>query len=225
MGFLSDAEALVGQGPSTYDLEPTTKKLIKSQNDQLAAPSTDQLLKGVGNAGDGLLVPNQAYNYSTGLGGDSGAGGYNVLDAMRERNSKRSADYINTLKRELNLAQPARDAGRLKMVGQNLASQAEVTLNNNRILKQYDLDKRRLEQYKQQQKDSILGSILGVIGTIGGVALGAATGGVGGVALGLGTKLAGNAAAAYGGGKTPGDFTSEGTFGKGSGLSLFGGKT
>lgn len=195
MSDFDTAQDLINQGPNTYDLDDKTKALLDEQDSRLKAPSTEALLKGVGAPGEGLLTPKQSYNYSAALGGDTGRSNERVIDAIALRNQKRSADYINSMKRELALNEPVTDAGRLRMAGQNIASRAEVALNNNKILKQYDLDKRRLELYRQQQKDGILASILGVIGTIGGVALGVATGGAAAPLVGAGLASAGGKAA------------------------------
>lgn len=193
---LQEAENLLGQGPKTYDLENDTKRLLEEQRKRLMVPSTEELLGAVGTPGQGLLTPTPTYDYSVGLGGESADMGTRVTDAITRRNVRNSADYINNLKNNLKLTAPVRDAKNLRQVGQGLSREAEVKLNNNKILKQYDLDKRRLEQYKQQQKDSILASVLGVIGAIGGVALGVATGGIAAPAAAAigGTKMAGNLA-------------------------------
>lgn len=177
MSDLEQAEHLVGQGPNTYDLDTDTKRLLAEQKKRLMAPTTDQLLGVVGTPGQGFLTPTPSYDFSAGLGGDSASQGQAVTDAISQRNVNRSADYINNLKTNLKLNQPIRDANNMKMAGQNMARESEVALNNNRIRKQWELDKKRLETYKQQQKDSILASILGVVGAIGGTVLGAITGG------------------------------------------------
>lgn len=174
---LQEADYLLSQGPKTYDLEGSTKQILEQQKKRLMTPSTEELLKGVGTPGSGLLTPAPAYDFSVGLGGQAASEGTRVADAIADRNQRRSADYINTLKNELKLTAPARDAKNVRMSGQNMARESEVALNNNKIRKQYDLDKKRLEQYKQQQKDSILASVLGVVGAIAGTALGVVTGG------------------------------------------------
>jgi hypothetical protein len=197
---LREAESLM-TGPATYDLEGSTKQLLADQKKRLMTPSTEELLQGVGTPGSGLLTPAPTYDFSVGLGGQAASEGTRVADAISGRNQRRSEDYINTLKNELKLTAPARDAKNVRMVGQNMARESEVALNNNRIRKQYDLDKKRLEQYKQQQKDSILASVLGVIGTIGGVALGVATGGAGFAGMAAASALGGAA------GKAASNFT------------------
>lgn len=174
---LDQAESLLGQGANTYDLDTDTKRLLAEQKKRLTTPSTEELLGAVGTPGAGLLTPTPTYDFSVGLGGQAASEGTRVADAISGRNQRRSNDYINTLKNELKMTAPVRDARNMRSAVQNMGRESEVQLNNNRILKQYDLDKRRLEQYKQQQKDSILASVLGVIGAIGGVAVGVATGG------------------------------------------------
>lgn len=169
MSDVQHIEAMLGHGPNTYDLDENTKRLMEEQRKKLLVPSTEGLVGAVDQAG--LMPQQQPYDFSVGLGGDTGQSAARVHDAITQRNQSQSQDYINTLKRELKLAEPARDAGNLRAYGQNLGREAEVKLNNNRIVKQWDLDKRRLEQYKQQQKDGILASILGIVGTITGVGL------------------------------------------------------
>lgn len=166
-------------GPQTTELDPTTKRLLEAQKKRLGENSTEQLLAGVGQAGpSGLLSAQPAYDYSVALGGDSARSGAAVADAISGRNQRNSNDYINTMKNQLAMMAPARDAEKLRGVGKNIAAETEVALQNNKIIKQFDLDKRRVEQYKQQRKDSILAGILGVIGTITGVGVAAATGSV-----------------------------------------------
>jgi hypothetical protein len=190
---LEQAENLLSRGPNTYELDPNTKRLLEEQKKKLTTPTTDDLLGVVGTPGQGLLTPQPTYDYSVGLGGDAAQQGQRVADAISHRNIARSTDYITSLKNNLKMNQPVRDASNMKMAGQSMARQSEVDLNNNRIRKQWDLDKKRLEQYKQQQKDSILASVLGVIGAIGGTALGIATGGLAApVVGGMVGKMAGD---------------------------------
>lgn len=210
---LAEAESLLASGPKTYDLEPDTKRLLEEQRKRLTKPSTQDLLGVLGKPGQGLVTPTQSYDYSAGLGGESATMGQSIADAVAKRNEAKSRDYINSLSKELELTAPARDAKNMRLAGQNLARESEVALNNNRIRKQYDLDRRRLELYKQQQKDGILASVLGVVGAIAGTALGVVTGGAG---FGL-------TAAALGGmaGKTVAEgFTKETAFNQGNGPSL-----
>lgn len=203
---LEQMENELGKGPKTYDLEDDTKRLLEEQRKRLMVPSTEELLGAVGTPGQGLLTPTPTYDYSVGLGGQSADTGARVTDALTKRNIANSTDYINNLKNNLKLSAPVRDAKNLRQVGQGYVNEVEVKLNNNKILKQYDLDKRRLAQYKQQQKDSILASVLGVVGAVAGAALGVVTGGAGfaltGAALGA---MAGKKGGEMAGGPPPAD--------------------
>jgi hypothetical protein len=183
MSDLAQAEGMLSVGANTYDLDDSTKRLLEERKKRLNTPTTEELLGVIGTPGQGLMTPTPAYDFSASLGGDSAAQGQAVTDAISRRNVDRSTDYINNLKSNLKMTQPVRDAGNLKQLGQNMARESEVALNNHRIKKQWDLDRKRLELYKQQQKDGVLASVLGVVGAVAGTALGVMTGGAGFAAM------------------------------------------
>lgn len=191
MSYIDQIDTLMASGPQTTEIDPATKKLIDAQRKRLETDSTDTLLQGVGNAGQGLMSQQPAYDFNAALGGDSATQGKQVIDAIGSRNNARSNDYISRLKNELRMTAPARDAEKLRMSGQILGKQTETDLQNNKIKKQYELDKKRVAQYKQQQKDAVLASILGTIGTIVGTGAGALIGG--GAGASIGAKAGGTA--------------------------------
>ncbi len=186
----------MASGPQTTQIDPNTKRLMEEQRKRLMQDSTESLLQGVGTPGQGLMSQQPAYDYSAGLGGDSAQMGKRVTDAISSRNNARSGDYISRLKRELALTAPARDAAKLRTARTSLQGESDVAVHNEKILKQFDLDKRRVEQYKQQQKDSVLASIIGVAAAVAGTALAVVTGGAAAPLAAAGiagaAKMAGN---------------------------------
>lgn len=173
--------------PNKLNLSDATRKIIDGQPQQLAARSG--LLK------SGLVQSNAApvsgFNTAIGM-----AGGDGLSAALQSRASERTGGFINRLKSKIDYEEPMDRLRGEKQYASNLGKSSRVDLHNMERDNQYRLDKKRIELQKQQQADSVLGSVLGIIGTVVGVALAPFTGGAslaGVAALGVAGGAVGSA--------------------------------
>lgn len=134
----------------------------------------DTLTKDLGKNSAEFAVPSDAGRQGTAMGGPDNTS--DVVNAIAKRNLARNNDYVNTISSGIKMQAPAEQAQGMAQHLNNLAAQANVLNNNYNLQKQYDLDQRQVALFVQQQQDSILAGILGVLGTIGGAIVGGLTG-------------------------------------------------
>jgi hypothetical protein len=182
------AESLsVGQG-----IDPETGALIESSRKRLLN-TTPAIIDKVGTDKVGNDFTELKRRNSAMGGGDN-----SIYEALRQRNEARTGDLVGAMTRDVQMMAPVREATGLAQVGQNYRTQAGFDLKRNQVEMQKEANKFRVKMYRQQQQDALLGGILGIVGTIGGIALGAVTGGAGlgllGAAKGAGAATAGGMA-------------------------------
>lgn len=150
-------------------VDPSVLDAIQKQQAQASAAPTQGIAESLG---FGNTSPKQ---FNAALGGPVDASD-SIAKAVQSRNMSRSKDFINNLKRGIELENPLREAKAASQAGSNLGHVADMNLMNYKIQRQNQLDKQRIELYKQQQRDAILGGILGFVGTITGGVIGGKVG-------------------------------------------------
>jgi len=171
---MDQVETLLNAGPSTNQINQQTIDAI-SQNQKNVMSTTPSILKGVATE-QGFLTPKSTNQFGSALGGSQGDIAQAVSGAIGQRNLRRSDDFVGSLSRDIALNAPVRESARLNQSIQNMSGVAANKINNLNIMNQYNLDKNRLELYKQTQSNSLIAGILGVIGTVGGVVAGSFAG-------------------------------------------------
>lgn len=170
---MADLEQLAGSVTGPQGLDPETNNLIEEQRKRLLNTTAGIVDKvggdKIGNDFSELGRRNAA------MGGADNS----VYEALRKRNEARTADLVGAMTRDVAMMAPSRESKGLAQVGQNYRTQAGFELKQQQVEMQKAANKYRVKMYRQQQQDALLGGILGILGTIGGVALGAATGGAG----------------------------------------------
>ena len=138
----------------------------------------------------GFLRPESGIRAGGALGGDDQTA--NVFNALGLRSERHADDYVNNLKRGIELNAPViRSAGYGQQAG-NVNALGQIELNNYRVMKQQQMNQIRVGVFEQQQQQSLIAGILGILGTIGGAVIGAAVGGpVGALAGATAGKAAG----------------------------------
>lgn len=137
----------------------------------------------------GFLTPPAAARAGAALGGPDQTA--NVLGALGLRNQRMSDDYVNNMKQGIELNAPVtKQAGFNQQLG-NINQLGQINLNNYKIMKQQQMNQTRVQIFEQQQQQSLIAGILGIIGSIGGAVIGGLTGGPVGAAAGAaaGSKL------------------------------------
>lgn len=179
-------EDFLNTPPPNPTVDPTTMGLIHGYqaNSQNTTP-------GIIN---GIDAPqfNQAAastRQGTALGGQDQTD--SVAAALNARNSKASTDFVNNLKSNISMNAPVRQMAASQQSLQNLQGVNQVQQANYQIQKQQWLNEQRVQIYRQQQQNSILAGILGIVGAGIGTVVGAAVGGGPGAVAGaaLGSKL------------------------------------
>lgn len=184
---MDELDAAVAQGLQKQKLAPE----YEDQLDERKKKLTNSTALITGNLGAGGFDNVQSPRYNTALGMPSSGPESDVYRAVTERNQRRNDDFVNTLKRDVEYMAPVREAQGLKQLGSDYGKVSEVAINNQKIENQQQLNERRLKLYRQQQADSILGGILGILGTVAGAALAPLTGGLSlAPALGAATTVA-----------------------------------
>lgn len=169
---MADLEQLAGSVTGPQGLDPQTNTLIEEQRKRLLNTTAGIVDKvggdKIGNDFSELRRRNAA------MGGDN-----SIYEALRQRNEARTADLVGAMTRDVAMMAPSRESKGLAQVGQNYRTQAGFQLKRQQVEMQKAANQYRVKMYRQQQQDALLGGILGILGTIGGVALGVATGGAG----------------------------------------------
>lgn len=165
-------EDLLKTPPSTVNVDPTTSGLLadfqhRSQN------TTPGIIGGVDQSQ--FNAPGAAGRQGGALGGADQS--QSILAALGQRNQKTSSDFVNNLKSKIAMNAPVREMQGAQQSLQNLGKSNQVDQFNYQVQKQQMMNEQRVAIYRQQQQNSILAGILGIIGTIGGGIIGGLTGG------------------------------------------------
>lgn len=181
-------EDFLNTPPSTVKLDPTTSGLITDLTAR-SQRTTPGIIAGADQSQ--FNDPTLAARHGTALGGQDQTD--SVLSALGARNSKNSTDFVNNLKSKIELNAPVREMKGAQQALGNLNAGNEIQQTNYKIQKQQWMNEQRVKIYRQQQQQSILASILGIVGTIGGAVIGSFAGspGAGAVIGGSAAKLAG----------------------------------
>jgi hypothetical protein len=166
------------QGPKKTAIDPALQQMVNAAQQTASAADPTQGIEQ--NIGFAKTAPGQ---FSAGLGGPVDASD-SIVRAIQDRAQKRSKDFVGSLQKESKYMQPVRESVAARQAARNQGQIADVQLGNLKIEQQHRLDKKRIDLYKQQQRDSILAGILGVIGTVGGAIIGGAIGGPAGAVAG-----------------------------------------
>ncbi len=205
---MDELDALTAQGLQKQKLAPEFEQQLDERKKRLMN-STQVINQNLSPEGFNAPATNK---FNTALGMPASGMDSDIYRAVTERNNSRNQDFVNTLKKDVEYMAPVREAQGLRQLGSDYGKVSEVAINNQKIWQQQELNQRRLKLYRQQQADSILGGVLGILGTIAGGVIGAATGGLG---LGLFGAAASSGAGAGAGAIAKGAMTGGGgTHGK-----------
>lgn len=130
----------------------------------------------------GFLTPDAAIRQGGALGGPDQTA--TVIGALGLRNKRHAEDYVSNLKKGIELNAPVIKSSGYQQQAANTNAMGQVALNNYRIMKQQQMNQTRVQVFEEQQRQSLIAGILGVIGTIGGAVIGAAIGGPAGAVAG-----------------------------------------
>lgn len=123
----------------------------------------------------GFLTPVTGGQQDAALGGPGNTSA--VMSALGARNARVSNDFVDNLKKGVALTAPViKQQGYQQQEG-NINAMGQVNLNNQAILKQQNLNQIRVQTFEQQQQQSIIAGILGIVGAFTGSVIGSATSG------------------------------------------------
>lgn len=158
--------------------------VVKQQMAQIAA-NTEAMPANYGKGiatESGFLTPDAATRQGGALGGQDQTG--SVIGAIGLRNTRRANDFVDNMQRGIALNAPViKSAGYAQQAG-NVANMGQIALNNYKIMKQQQMNQTRVQMFEQQQQQSLIAGILGIIGSVGGAVIGAAVGGPAGAVAG-----------------------------------------
>jgi len=152
---------------------PTVSPLVLEQVNQLAKNASNAsgiLSSGIG-AETGFISPAASERRGMALGGEDRTA--DVLGAIGKRNLRRASDYASGIKRSIDMQAPAINTAGLQRTAGALSQYGNMSAASYAALKQKMLNEQRVKIFEQQQEQSLIGGILGILGQGIGAVVGA----------------------------------------------------
>lgn len=118
----------------------------------------------------GFLSNDTAMRREAALGGEDRS--VDVLNAIGALNQRKASDFATQARRNIALNAPATQTQQLLKAGRGLESLGGMVSRDYGIEKQQQLNQQRVRIFEQQQEQSLIAGILGVVGTVAGFAIG-----------------------------------------------------